>query len=62
MRELLQLVVIDLTADENAQEIFETLNARASPQHAYVVQVVHDAFPDATAFLANVASMRLFTS
>lgn len=29
-RELLQLVVIDLTADENAQEIFETLNARGA--------------------------------
>jgi hypothetical protein len=26
-RDLLQMVVIDLTADENAQEIFETLNA-----------------------------------
>jgi len=30
-RELLQLVVIDLSADENAQEIFETLNARGTP-------------------------------
>ncbi len=30
MRELLQLVVIDLTVDENAQEIFETLNARGA--------------------------------
>lgn len=30
VRELLQVVVIDLTADENAQEIFETLNARGS--------------------------------
>jgi hypothetical protein len=30
VRELLQLVVIDLTADENAQEIFETLNARGA--------------------------------
>lgn len=29
-RELLQIVVIDLTANENAQEIFETLNARGS--------------------------------
>ncbi|WP_315755713.1 DUF262 domain-containing protein [Bradyrhizobium sp. SZCCHNRI2007] len=29
-RELLQIVVIDLTADENAQEIFETLNARGA--------------------------------
>ena len=29
-RELLQLVVIDLAVDENAQEIFETLNARGS--------------------------------
>lgn len=29
-RELLQLVVIDLTTDENAQEIFETLNARGA--------------------------------
>lgn len=29
-RELLQIVVIDLTAGENAQEIFETLNARGS--------------------------------
>jgi len=30
-RELLQLVVIDLAVDENAQEIFETLNARGAP-------------------------------
>lgn len=30
VRELLQMVVIDLAADENAQEIFETLNARGS--------------------------------
>ena len=30
-RELLQIVVIDLTVDENAQEIFETLNARGTP-------------------------------
>ncbi len=30
VREQLQVVVIDLTADENAQEIFETLNARGS--------------------------------
>jgi Protein of unknown function DUF262/Protein of unknown function (DUF1524)/Restriction Enzyme Adenine Methylase Associated len=30
-RELLQIVVIDLAADENAQEIFETLNARGTP-------------------------------
>ena len=30
MRELLQIVVIDLTVDENAQEIFETLNARGA--------------------------------
>lgn len=29
-RDLLQLVVIDLGADENAQEIFETLNARGA--------------------------------
>jgi hypothetical protein len=29
-RELLQMVVIDLTAEENAQEIFETLNARGA--------------------------------
>lgn len=29
-RELLQVVVIDLTAAENAQEIFETLNARGA--------------------------------
>jgi hypothetical protein len=29
-RELLQMVVIDLSAEENAQEIFETLNARGS--------------------------------
>lgn len=29
-RELLQVVVIDLTANENAQEIFETLNARGA--------------------------------
>jgi hypothetical protein len=30
-RDLLQMVVIDLSADENAQEIFETLNARGAP-------------------------------
>jgi hypothetical protein len=30
VRELLQLVVIDLAPDENAQEIFETLNARGA--------------------------------
>jgi hypothetical protein len=30
VRDLLQMVVIDLGADENAQEIFETLNARGS--------------------------------
>ena len=30
VRELLQIVVIELTADENAQEIFETLNARGA--------------------------------
>lgn len=30
VRELLQIVVIDLTVDENAQEIFETLNARGA--------------------------------
>ncbi|WP_063712863.1 GmrSD restriction endonuclease domain-containing protein [Bradyrhizobium japonicum] len=30
VRELVQLVVIDLAADENAQEIFETLNARGA--------------------------------
>src|SRR5829696_3048727 len=30
VRELIQMVVIDLTADENAQEIFETLNARGA--------------------------------
>lgn len=30
LRELLQIVVIDLTVDENAQEIFETLNARGA--------------------------------
>jgi hypothetical protein len=29
-RELMQMVVIDLGADENAQEIFETLNARGA--------------------------------
>ncbi|MHB0789649.1 GmrSD restriction endonuclease domain-containing protein [Bradyrhizobium sp. 5.13L] len=29
-RELVQLVVIDLSVDENAQEIFETLNARGA--------------------------------
>lgn len=29
-RELLQIVVIDLTAAQNAQEIFETLNARGA--------------------------------
>lgn len=31
VREQLQLVVIDLAIDENAQEIFETLNARGAP-------------------------------
>jgi GNAT superfamily N-acetyltransferase len=31
VRDQLQLVVIDLAIDENAQEIFETLNARGSP-------------------------------
>jgi hypothetical protein len=30
VRELLQIVVIDLTVEENAQEIFETLNARGA--------------------------------
>src|SRR5262249_46610552 len=30
VRELLQLVVIDLAVEENAQEIFETLNARGA--------------------------------
>lgn len=30
-RDLLHMVVIDLAADENAQEIFETLNARGAP-------------------------------
>ena len=30
VRELLQLVVIDLSVDENAQDIFETLNARGA--------------------------------
>lgn len=30
VRDLLQIVVIDLNANENAQEIFETLNARGS--------------------------------
>jgi len=30
VRDLLQMVVIDLAAEENAQEIFETLNARGS--------------------------------
>jgi len=30
VRDLLQMVVIDLSADENAQEIFETLNARGA--------------------------------
>lgn len=30
-RELLQMVVIDLSVEENAQEIFETLNARGAP-------------------------------
>ena len=31
VRDRLQVVVIDLAADENAQEIFETLNARGTP-------------------------------
>jgi Protein of unknown function DUF262 len=30
VRDLLQMVIIDLAADENAQEIFETLNARGA--------------------------------
>ncbi|MFB3853830.1 MAG: DUF262 domain-containing protein [Vicinamibacterales bacterium] len=30
VRELLQMVIIDLAAEENAQEIFETLNARGA--------------------------------
>src|SRR5664279_2346906 len=30
VRDLLQMVVIDLSVDENAQEIFETLNARGA--------------------------------
>jgi Protein of unknown function DUF262/Protein of unknown function (DUF1524)/Restriction Enzyme Adenine Methylase Associated len=30
VRDLIQMVVIDLTAEENAQEIFETLNARGA--------------------------------
>jgi hypothetical protein len=30
VRELMQMVVIDLASDENAQEIFETLNARGA--------------------------------
>ena len=34
VRELLQLVVIDLDFDENAQEIFETLNSRGAPLSA----------------------------
>jgi hypothetical protein len=34
VRELLQMVLIDLAADENAQEIFETLNARGAPLSA----------------------------
>jgi hypothetical protein len=34
VREKLQIVVIDLAADENAQEIFETLNARGAPLSA----------------------------
>ena len=32
MRELLQMVIIDLSVEENAQEIFETLNARGPTQ------------------------------
>src|SRR5262245_20846809 len=35
----MQMVVIDLTADENAQEIFETLNARgAQPSAADLIK------------------------
>ena len=30
VRDLIQMVIIDLAADENAQEIFETLNARGA--------------------------------
>jgi hypothetical protein len=47
-RELLQMVVIDLAADENAQEIFETLNARGAPLTAadliknFVFQRLHE--------------------
>src|ERR1700724_785681 len=30
VRELIEIVIIDLSIDENAQEIFETLNARGA--------------------------------
>ena len=52
LRELLQIVVIDLTVDENAQEIFETLNARGAQLTAadliknFIFQRLLDSGPD----------------
>jgi hypothetical protein len=48
VRDQLQLVVIDLALEENAQEIFETLNARGAPLTPadliknFVFQLLHD--------------------
>ena len=52
VRELLSLAVIDLDPDENAQEIFETLNARGTPLTAadliknFVFQRLREEKPD----------------
>ena len=52
IRELLSVAVIDLEPDENAQEIFETLNARGTPLTAadliknFVFQKVREGTPD----------------
>lgn len=52
IRELLSVAVIDLEPDENAQEIFETLNARGTPLTAadliknFVFQKVREETPD----------------
>lgn len=52
VRELLQVVVIDLASDENAQEIFETLNARGSQLTAadliknFIFQRLHESNAD----------------
>lgn len=52
IRELLSVAVIDLEPDENAQEIFETLNARGTPLTAadliknFVFQKIREETPD----------------